>query len=121
MPDVTIAGETYTVAPLEGAARSRYIFHIAGLAKDLNPWLELYEKVKLLPPNLQEIAFWRLYHEDLHAVSEAEAYRLGSQRDATRLLVRLMIPGDNPPVVTDENAADIFAELYPPIEKGPVR
>lgn len=119
MPEVTIGGKSFQVNHLEGAAWHRYINYIGGIARDtLNPWLELYQQVQMLPANLQEIAFWRLYHEPMHAISELEFYRIGSQVAAVKLLVVLMIPNFDPAEVIEQNAADIFAELYPHIEKG---
>lgn len=121
MPKVIIGGETYEATPLEPAQFLRYTFLIADLANSmLNPWEELYHKVKTLPANLQEIAFWRLYHENWRAVSELDTYRIGQLLGPATTLAGMML-GEDGPEVTRDNAAQVFQALYPHIKKGEER
>lgn len=55
---VSIANTVYAVHQLSEAQRQTYWEFIDGLAEEkLNPWNELYQKVKDLPLRLQEIVF----------------------------------------------------------------
>ena len=54
-----VIGETrYSVHQLSEAQRTMYWLYVDGLAKiHINPWQDLYDKIKYLPSNLQEIVF----------------------------------------------------------------
>ncbi len=58
MPTIKIGDEEFPVWQLTEAERTWYWWQVDSFAQELmNPWAELYGKVKDLPANLQEIVF----------------------------------------------------------------